>query len=168
MNSLAGPWLKTSVVMLVEKQMSSTISPMVRQADRSTPLSGLAVARTNLHSRPQQLRVPLMNAKRLPFQRTRRRRLAVEFAQLGLVVEQLELARPAGHEQERSPPWPGRGMRLPRRQRVRRLRGARRFAGKQCRDRHRTETHPAPPKEVAARHSEQRDQRQSWLVVIHA
>ena len=40
-----------------------------------------------------------MKAKRLPFQIRIRRRLGVPLLQLGLVIEQLELAGSAGHEE---------------------------------------------------------------------
>ena len=47
-----------------------------------------------------------------------RNRLAAELLKLGLVVEQLELARPAGHEQVDHALGPGRKMAGPRRERV--------------------------------------------------
>ena len=97
-NSLAGPWLNTSVFMLRTMATSSTMVAEVRQ-QFATLGPALAVA-GELPPRAEQLGVPLDEREPLVLDVGLRDDLAVEFLQLGLVVEQFELARPAGHEQE--------------------------------------------------------------------
>ena len=111
-NSLAGPWLKTSVAMLLTMQTSSTIGRQVRQQLAQLG-AALAVPR-ELAARAQQLGVALDEGEPLALDERLRERLAVELLQLRLVVEQLELAGPAGHEQVDDALGLGREMRRPR------------------------------------------------------
>jgi hypothetical protein len=64
-----------------------------------------------LAARPQQLGVFFQERETLVLDIGRRNDLAVEFLQLGFVVEQLELARPARHEQKNDALGLGREMR---------------------------------------------------------
>ena len=100
-NSLAGAWLKTSVATDLTNVRSSTTSARCGKQLRD-PGARLAVPR-ELADRPQQLGMLLgedvHEREPAPLDERVRDRLAAVLLELGLVVEQLELAGPAGHEQ---------------------------------------------------------------------
>ena len=75
---------------------SATVARCGRHSEIAWPLSPCWA---NLRCVPSSLASPLMKANRLLGDERLGDRLAVELLQLRLVVEQLELARPAGHEQ---------------------------------------------------------------------
>jgi hypothetical protein len=56
--------------------------------------------RSNLRCEPSSVSFPLRKREPLALEQARRRRLAVQLAELGLVVKQIDLARRPGHEQE--------------------------------------------------------------------
>ena len=99
--SLAGAWLKTSVATDLTNVRSSTTSAMSRQ-ERRDPCPRLAVPR-ELADRPQQLGMLLgeniHECESTPLDERIGDRLAAVLLKLGLVVEELELARSAGHEE---------------------------------------------------------------------
>ena len=99
--SLAGAWLKTSVATDLTNARSSTTSAMCGKQLRD-PRARLAVP-GELADRPQQLGLLLgediHEREPPPLDERVRDRLAAVLLKLGLVVEQLELAGAAGHEQ---------------------------------------------------------------------
>src|SRR5258708_40225268 len=56
-------------------------------------------ARFKLPQRAEQRRVALEEGEAFALHQAGRRRLALEFAQLGFVIEEIELRRSAGHEE---------------------------------------------------------------------
>ncbi len=97
-NSLAGPWLKTSVTMLLTMHTSSTV--VARCGSSSLNSAPHCAVAGELAPGAQQLGVPLDEGEPLVLGVRGGHHLAVELLQFGLIVEQLQLAGPAGHEQE--------------------------------------------------------------------
>ena len=88
----------------------------------------------------------------------RGQRLAVQSLQLRLVIERIDLRRPADHEQEDHRLGPRREMRRPRRERLQRIdhrrlarRGGPQLLAQQCLERQRAETGPKLAKEPPSR-----------------
>ena len=96
--------------------MSSTISASVRQQFRQFR-AALAVL-GELELRPEQLRVRIDERGAIALEQIGRRQRAVELGELRLVVEQLQMARRAGHEEEDDALGLRREVRLLRRERI--------------------------------------------------
>ena len=157
MNSLAGAWLKTSVATVFTIAMSSTIFAWCGNSSRD-PRAVLAVLRELPAACRAACGVSLnelsMKANRLPSMIRVGDRLAVQLDELRLVVEQLELARAAGHEQVDDVLRARRGSGGPRRLRIgdlrSRLRRSEQRLREQRRQRDRADADGAVAEEVAA------------------
>ena len=119
MKICAGAWLNASVSIDLTIAMSSTIFASVRQ--QLGELRPALAVLGELELRPQQRRVRVDERGAIALEQLGRRQLAVALRELRLVVEQLEVARRAGLEQEDD------ALRL--RREVRLLRGERVAAG---------------------------------------
>ena len=121
-NSLAGAWLKTSVATDRTIARSSTTPAMCgRHSETQAPDSPCwANLRLVPSSFGRLLGERVHEGEPLPLDERLGDRLAVVLLELRLVVEQLELARAAGHEQVDDALRLRREVARPRRQRVRR------------------------------------------------
>ena len=99
-------------------QMSSTTSARCGSISESS--APHCPCRANLNRGPSTAASGPDERIALPADDRRRQRLALELRQLGLVVEQVELARRTGHEEMDDPLRLRREVRRPGRQRVRR------------------------------------------------
>ena len=93
-----GAWLNASVTIDLTMAMSSTTSGQMRQQLRQ--LGAALAVLGELELRPQQLRVRIDERGPIALEQLGRRQRAVELRELRLVVEQLQVARRPGHEQE--------------------------------------------------------------------
>ena len=121
-----GAWLNASVDIHLTMAMSSTTSARCGSSSESSVPDWPCLA--NLNFGPEQLGVGVDERRAIALEQLGRGQRAVELGELRLVVEQLQVARPARHEQEDHPLGLGREVRRLGRQRIDALAARRRGA----------------------------------------